>query len=275
MKVGSIGYNFPHTAEFVMDCPGGPGCWLFLHVRTPALFELGGKNYKVAKESAVLISPWTQCRYYGDGGIYVDDWIYFGMTSEDQQRLLDMGIVFDEPVKVEASLDMASTVHKLTFEHFSDDVYHDEMEGMYFDILFIKLARAFRSEQKAVQKLPAEKDSAMASIRQAIYRDPITFSSVKYIAERAQMSCSGLQHLYKRLFGVTVSSDIINSRLLRAKSLLSATSLTVDKVAESCGYSCTYSFLRQFKEKLGCTPTEFRKRSLPDDELLRRSSDET
>lgn len=274
MRVGSIGYNFPHTADFVMDCPTGPGCWLFLHVRTPSIFELGGRSYKLTKESAVLISPHTQCKYYGDGGIYIDDWIYFGMTADDQQRLRDMGIVFDEPVKVEAPLDMSSTVHKLTFEHFSSDAYHEKMEEMYFDILFIKLARAFRWEQRASQKLPAEKDSALASIRQAIYRDPITFSSVKYIAERAQMSCSGLQHLYKRLFGVTVSNDIINSRLLRAKSLLSATSLTVDKIAESCGYSCTYSFLRQFKEKVGCTPTEFRKRALPDAELLGRTAEQ-
>lgn len=273
MRVGSIGYNFPHTADFVMDCPGGPGCWLFLHVRTPALFEIGGKKYTAEKESAVLISPQTPCKYRGDNCVYIDDWIYFIMTSEDQQRLKDMGIVFDELVQVEAPLDMAATVHKLTFEHFSTEAFHERMEEMYFDILFIKLARAFRFEQKSSQKLPAEKDSAMASIRQAIYRDPITFSSVKYIAERAQMSCSGLQHLYKRLFGVTVSSDIISSRLMRAKSLLSSTSLTVDKVAESCGYSCTYSFLRQFKEKLGCTPTEFRKRSLPDDELLRGLSE--
>lgn len=274
MRVGSIGYNFPHTTDFVMDCPNGPGCWLFLHVRAPAIFEVGGKSYKVAKGSALVISPLTQCRYYGDGATYVDDWIYFNMSDEDQQRLMDMGIVFDEPVRVEAALDISTTVHKLTFEHFSDEPYHVEMEEMYFDILFIKLARAFSTEQKAMQKLPAEKDSAIASIRQSIYSDPVVFSNVKYIAERAQMSCSGLQHLYKRLFGVTVSADIINSRLLRAKSLLSTTSLTVDRIAESCGYSCTYSFLRQFKERIGCTPTEFRKRALPDEELLGRKAEQ-
>lgn len=264
MNVGSIGFNHSHDAEFVMECPQGPGCFLFLHIRTPARFTVGGVNYKVKKESAIIISPNTPCRYSGDGDGYADDWIYFGMSDDDRAKLESSGIIFDKPLYLGTTHDLAHTIHRITFEHYSSEVFHQEIEEKYFDILLIKLARAFVAESTTGEISSNEKGAAMAELRSAIYRDPITFSNVKFIAEHMNMSCSGLQHLYKRLFGVNVSTDIISSRILRAKELLTSTNLTLDKIAEGAGYSCTYSFLRQFKDKCGCTPTEFRKRALPD-----------
>lgn len=269
MTVGSIGFNHSHDADFVMECPQGPGCWLFLHIRTPAKFTVDGIDYKVKKESAIIIAPTTPCTYSGDGGRYADDWIYFGMTDEDRARLENAGIVFNKPLYLGNTHDLAHTIHRITFEHYSSEVFHQEIEEKYFDILFIKLARAFVAESTTGEISSNEKGAIMAELRSAIYRDPITFSNVKFIAEHMNMSCSGLQHLYKRLFGVNVSSDIIASRILRAKELLVSTNLTLDRIAEGAGYSCTYSFLRQFKDKCGCTPTEFRRTAMTDYRLLR------
>ena len=70
---------------------------------------------------------------------------------------------------------------------------------------------------------------------------------------------SGFQHLYKRLFGVSVMSDVIKGRLDRAKRLLSSTNLTVREIGERCGYSNEFNFMRQFKDYVGKTPTEYRK----------------
>lgn len=274
MNVGSIGYNHSHDADFVMDCPQGPGCWLFLHIRTPAKFNVCGIEYKVKKESAIILAPNTPCRYSGDGGKYADDWIYFGMSDDERAKLESCGIVFNKPLYLGAIHDLSHTIHRITFEHYSSEVFHNEIEEKYFEILFIKLARAFVAESSSGELPSNEKGAVMAELRSSIYRDPITFSNVKFIAEHINMSCSGLQHLYKRLFGVNVSSDIINSRITRAKELLVSTNLTLDKIAEGAGYSCTYSFLRQFKDKCGCTPTEYRRRTMPDYFHLTRSGGE-
>lgn len=264
MNVGSIGYNHVHDAEYVMNRSRGPGCWLFLHIRTPAKFTVCGIDYDVKKESAILIEPNAPCRYSGCGGNYADDWIYFGMTEEEVAKLKSWGIVFNKPIYLGITHDLDDTIHRITFEHFSSDAFHLEIEEKYFEILFIKFARVFVSDNKTGKLYSSEKGAMMAELRSAIYHDPITYSNVKFIAEHMNMSCSGLQHLYKKLFGVNVSSDIINSRIKRAKELLISTGLTLDKIAEGAGYSCTYSFLRQFKEKCGCTPTEFRNRTAPD-----------
>lgn len=266
MKIGAIGYNHTHDADYYQDRPQGTGCWLFLHIRTPAIFRFGEQEYNVKKGSAVLISPCTPLYYRGSAGGYADDWIFFNMTDDEYKNLTDMGITADKPIYLGATRDLSSTIHRITFEHYSAEPLHSEIEHKYFEVLFLKLARAFRMDYSGDLDTANEKNTAMVDLRASIYSDPAAFESVKSIAENMHMSCSGLQHLYKRLFGVNISSDIINSRLARAKDLLSSTNLTVDRVAEHCGYSCTYSFLRQFKEKCGCTPTQFRRKPLPDSE---------
>lgn len=266
MKIGAIGYNHTHDADYYQDRPQETGCWLFLHIRTPAIFRFGEQEYNVKKGSAVLISPCTPLYYRGSAGGYADDWIFFNMTDDEYKNLTDMGITADKPIYLGAARDLSSTIHRITFEHYSAEPLHSEIEHKYFEVLFLKLARAFRMDYSGDLDTANEKNTAMVDLRASIYSDPAAFESVKSIAENMHMSCSGLQHLYKRLFGVNISSDIINSRLARAKDLLSSTNLTVDRVAEHCGYSCTYSFLRQFKEKCGCTPTQFRRKPLPDSE---------
>ena len=266
MKIGAIGYNHTHDADYYQDRPQGTGCWLFLHIRTPAIFRFGEQEYNVKKGSAVLISPCTPLYYRGSAGGYADDWIFFNMTDDEYKNLTDMGITADKPIYLGAARDLSSTIHRITFEHYSAEPLHSEIEHKYFEVLFLKLARAFRMDYSGDLDTANEKNTAMVDLRASIYSDPAAFESVKSIAENMHMSCSGLQHFYKRLFGVNISSDIINSRLARAKDLLSSTNLTVDRVAEHCGYSCTYSFLRQFKEKCGCTPTQFRRKPLPDSE---------
>ena len=69
---------------------------------------------------------------------------------------------------------------------------------------------------------------------------------------------AGFQHLYKKLFGTTVIKDIIEGRTKRAKRLLSSTRLTIKEISTRCGYTNEYSFMRQFKEQVGKTPTEYR-----------------
>ena len=87
---------------------------------------------------------------------------------------------------------------------------------------------------------------------------PEEIADVSQLAEESGMSRSGFQHTYKRIFGVSVRTDIINARMERAKSLLLSTDLPVREIAYKCGYSSEYSFMRQLKNHFGKTPTQFR-----------------
>lgn len=104
-----------------------------------------------------------------------------------------------------------------------------------------------------------ERNSRVTELKALMYSAPREVPDVGTMAERVGMSNSGFQHFYKKMFGVGVMTDVINGRIECAKRLLSTTNLTVAEVAEQCGYRNEYHFMRQFKERIGKTPTTYRK----------------
>ena len=97
MKIGVIGHNYTHGADFVMDYPKGPGCYLFLLVKSPARFLLNGKKLRLEKNTILFFTPHTACRYAAENGTYTDDWFYCNMTPEEELALRNEGMPFDTP----------------------------------------------------------------------------------------------------------------------------------------------------------------------------------
>ena len=83
--------------------------------------------------------------------------------------------------------------------------------------------------------------------------------SISKYAEELRISTSHFKHLYSQLFGSTFQSDLIHMRIDRAELLLQSTELSVDSIAEACGYSNPVHFYRQFKQIKETTPAKFRK----------------
>ena len=69
-----------------------------------------------------------------------------------------------------------------------------------------------------------------------------------------------MQKLYKTHFGISYMEDLIDARTSMAKQLLQTTDLQVTEIAEACGYRNDVHFMRQFKEKTGMSPSEYRKK---------------
>ncbi|MGN0637379.1 MAG: helix-turn-helix domain-containing protein [Huintestinicola sp.] len=259
MKLGTIGYNYSHDSDFVMNRPNGPGCWLMLIVKTPAQFEVNGKSYTVRENSFVIISPDAPCRYCAAGDRYTDDWIYFSADEETVRRFDELGIPINEPVYLGDTESVSHIVHILAFEHYCAEPFHLEIEEHYTEILLLSVSRLIRSGAHISSKMFIEKNHRMTQLRTALHTDPEKALSIDEMAASVNMSRSGFQHLYKKMFGVSVINDVINGRLERAKRLLSSTELTVAEIAAKCGYATEYNFMRQFKSRTGKTPTEYRR----------------
>ena len=100
MKIGSIGYNYSHDSDFVMDRPHGNGCWLFLLIKTPSVFEINGKEQIVKKDSFIIFSYDTPCKYRAYGDSYADDWMYFDIDDGDIEKFKELEIPVNEPVHI-------------------------------------------------------------------------------------------------------------------------------------------------------------------------------
>lgn len=261
MKIGSIGYNYIHDLKkenFVMDRPKGPGAVLLLFIKTPAIFRIKGKEHRVNENSYILISPDSPCYYTGTGDTYTDDWIYFENESWDNSFVERLGIPMDVPVQLGELDELSHLVHILVFEHYSGAIHSEEIEQRYIEVLLLTLSRTLKRQSQLSSRQLSEKHYRLTQIRTTIMTMPDRVGNVDELAQQAGMSRSGFQHLYKKLFGTTVIKDIIEGRLQKAKRLLSSTGLTIKEIAAVCGYSNEYSFMRQFRERTGRTPTEYR-----------------
>ncbi len=230
-----------------------------LFVKENSLFEIGGSHYKVKKNSVVIFSPETPCSYGGDGGKYTDDWLFFTLCDGERELISALGIPINEPFYLGRLDELSQLMRTMSFEHCSPDPHRAEIERCYAEILLYKLSDLIRSEYQPRSQELADKNYRFVHIRDSIYANPETIPDVNTLAAYTNMSRSGFQHLYRKIFGVNVKHDIMCSRMNHAKRLLSSTTLNVREIAERCGYSSEYSFMRLFREKTGKTPTQYRK----------------
>ncbi len=89
------------------------------------------------------------------------------------------------------------------------------------------------------------------------YMDKMSLSE---IGEEYHISSSHLSHIFKEITGYSTIDYLISCRLSAAKRMLSSTDINIREIIFQCGFSDESNFSRMFKEKVGITPSEFRKR---------------
>lgn len=82
--------------------------------------------------------------------------------------------------------------------------------------------------------------------------------SLVRLAELNHFNPSYLSRFFKQETGINLSEFIDDSRIRRAKELLSNSDLMVREVALQVGYESAHSFTRLFKKLTGMTPQEYR-----------------
>lgn len=102
-------------------------------------------------------------------------------------------------------------------------------------------------------------------------RDPLVIQAMHYIRHRAcqgikveqvldhlVVSRSNLEQRFKNEMGQSIHQVIHQEKLYRAKNLLQQTELSIQEIAEMCGYPSIQYFYSVFKKELGMTPRMFR-----------------
>lgn len=261
MKLESIGYNHIHDENFVFDrrlC--GAKTWLFLLVKTPASFMLeDGKEIVIEKNSFVIYKANTPHFYRAYNEKYINDWFNFWVNEKEEELFEKLNIPLGKIIKLENISELSSLIHMMAYEYYSIDLHHDEITMNYLQVFFLKLSRLLVLKMDISTDAFSAKHERFVKLRMDINHYPAYIPSVEKLAEELFMSKSRLQHIYKKTFGVNIMQDLINSKLTLAKKLLATTNLTLVEIAAQCGYNNEFHFMRQFKEKIGMTPSDYRK----------------
>ena len=79
------------------------------------------------------------------------------------------------------------------------------------------------------------------------------------MAERINLSPRSLQKVYKNFANISCISEVIESRMIRAKMLLVRSDFDVGEISMQCGYR---NVEQPFKKHEGCSPSHYRKEHL-------------
>ncbi len=84
--------------------------------------------------------------------------------------------------------------------------------------------------------------------------------TVSDVAEKFYMNVSYFCEYFKKHTGRTFTDYLATVRLDRAARLVSHTDKSIAEIATESGFGSITQFLRSFKKKFGCAPSEFRKK---------------
>ncbi|MBQ8162677.1 MAG: helix-turn-helix transcriptional regulator [Clostridia bacterium] len=131
----------------------------------------------------------------------------------------------------------------------------EELDGILKGVC-TKLSAMNAPAAMAPADVPEEVQRARDLIARRFSEPGLTVSS---IAEAVGMSDSRLSVAFKKVYGQTPLECITQSRMHRAKRLLTTTDMPVKDIAVECGYYDISAFNRRFKTYHGCTPQQLRK----------------
>lgn len=233
-----------------------PNYLIHLILEGRGLYKVGDTKYDLSAGQGFLIEPEVQTFYQADSK---DPWSYLWIGfdgSRAKEYLRDIGLGGGKKTfRYKDSAELKNMVLELLKRNtytIENEFYREGFLYSFFSVL---------SRNLKADAAPRD-DTENLYVRQAIefiqnnYHYGIRVSD---IADYVGVSRGYLHTLFIKNLGQSPQEFLLNFRISRASQLLILTDLTVEGVAQSCGYSDPLVFSKIFKKKHGVTPSCYRK----------------
>ena len=242
-------------------------CYQILYiVRGSAQVEVGGQIHHASTGSLLIFSRLEQhsitarsndyCRYVLEISpqISVDSQFSPKLSSV----LVNRPEGFSNCVQTEEDGGMLEQLlRQLVEERRSSALLSEEMQNLLLQQLLIHIQRQLPNP------MPEISDESFTVVHQIQKRFEHHYSQSITLAQIAKdygLSASYVSHIFKKVTGHSVMGYLQSCRLAAAKKYLAGTGQSIGEIVDSCGFSDSSNFSRTFKEQVGCTPSEFRKK---------------
>lgn len=219
-------------------------------------FQTGDAAYELAAGQGFLIEPEVQTFYQADKN---DPWTYLWVGfggSRAGEYLRDIGLGNGSGIFRCAETDslkhMLIDILKKNTYTVENDFYRESFLYSFFAVLSGSIEGENISREETENIYVRE---ALEYI-QNNYHYGIRVSD---ISNYVGISRGYLHTLFTKNLNQSPQEYLVNYRITRAEELLSVTDLSIEGVAQSCGYSDPLVFSKLFKKKTGKTPSLYRK----------------
>lgn len=270
IEVPYAGYNYYHQDGWEIYRPDGIRHYSIIFIRNPFYYVVkNGESLRtiyVERPSFIFYRPTDYQHFYLRNAPYTDDWMHFIDDSDECENLFnELGLPFSKALTLHDSSEPSSIMQMIAAEARKNSEHHGMIMDSLIRILLYKISDLYsKNEDNKIDFTSGAIESYRRRfniLRNRIYQggEAARIKEVSELADEMNMSISYFQHVYKALYGVPVSRDLIISRIEYASYLLLNQNTGIAQAAAICGYDSVEHFNRQFKKIKGCSPGEYKK----------------
>ena len=244
------------------------GTDLILCFRSPAAILTTAGMETAAAGDCIIHSPGFRqyhCRAADAAAGYRNDWLHV-RPSALAALMAQLRLPFDCLIPTGQPEILTPFILRMGEELANGDEWSGPMVLNQLAAMLLAIARS-QSTATSLQNMRTASERrhfpAFSQLRREIRENCVQGFTVGELAAHVHLSPERFSVLYRALFGTTPYADILAARLIKAKSLLSSTGLTVKEVAAACGWDDHHYFSRLFKRKTGASPSMYRASVLP------------
>lgn len=247
-------HAWPEKAGFTINRPRGLRVYTFLHFFESVELLTDGQIITTLPDTCILFDIDTP-QWFRSPGALRHDWMH--MTGDVPGALAAAGLKPDTPYTPGNAKFITAITREVEFEVLTRPTSHGALTNLKFRELLIKLARSCES-QSASANLKPSTVAQLRLVRSQVFSQLERGWTVGDMAALAYISPSRFHAVYRQLFGISPTDDLIRARIDTAKTRLTNSEESVHALAEALGYRNVTHFCRQFKQLTGLTPSQFR-----------------
>ena len=225
--------------------------------RGTGILNYSGQDYDVKKGDIIFINCKHSYYHYTSNDLWNISWIHFNGPTADKiyNKFLERG---GKPAFIPNNFDQYTTLwDKLYKTTTSTDYIRDmKINTDLSAILCLLMIDSWNPENNS----SSNKTDILETIRKYLddnYKKKITLDE---ISESYYINKYYLTRIFKKKYGVSITTYVTNLRITHSKQDLRFSEKTIQQIGIENGFEELYYFSRKFKEIEGISPQQYRKK---------------
>lgn len=258
MRVIAQGYNWYYSEGSRVYHPKDDIEYLLYIFHSPVTVTTEQHTWNVDEGDILFLDRGEMHTVTSDHCSYMLDWVIFGMDDADRKLFDELRIPFDRVLHTSNGFILSNLVLYCGFVNELENDFHEQTKAQ----LFISLLHCVASlilNWNGGREVQENQYPEISALRLEIYANPQEDWTIERMCSMTHRSPSSLHQLYRKMFFIGCAEDVIAARINQAQYMLRSNKKPVSEIAFECGYNSYAHFARQFKEKTGISPAEYRK----------------
>jgi AraC-like DNA-binding protein len=250
---------FPHPESYTLNHDEGRSLdeyqLIYISRGRGSFWSERSQAARVAAGTVILLFPGIRHRYRPDPATGWDEhWL--GFAGDHAQRIMSALFAAEQPLHHVGP-------HAAIRAHFTASCALARREAAgYREKVGVHILAILAELNLLVPARPLSTRGDEVRVRRActqmIQNLAKPFDSARFAREQGMSHTSFRRHFRARM-GISPIQYLLNLRLRRATQLLRQTTQPVKVIAQECGFDNPYHFSKQFRKRLGQSPSEIRR----------------